>query len=130
MKIFSIGTRLRSAFILAGVVLGQGCQGCPPVTLKTLDLNPSTTPATGNSGILGSIGYCLKAGNPPPSTFSPGAGQMMVGFDNFFKAGTPPLPCNDVRAAIFRSGVMFDVSQFDSIVGADLLLDTQKFDLA
>jgi hypothetical protein len=116
--------RLRSAFVVTAVVLAQGCQGCPPVTLKTLDLNPKSH-ATGTSGIRGSMGFCLSAGNPPPSSFSPGSGQVMVGFDNFFKPGTDPFPCNDVRAQVFRAGLTFDVSQFDSIVSSDLLLDTQ-----
>lgn len=100
-----------------------GCLGCPPVTLKTIDLTPSF--ATGTSGISGSVGFCLSAGHPPPSSFSVGSAQVMVGFDDFFKAGAPPFPCDDVRAAVFRAGVIFDVSSFDSIVSANLLFDTQ-----
>ncbi len=114
---------LRSIIALGAVVSACGCQGCPPVTLKTLDLSASSA-ATGTSGVQGSIGWCISAGNPPGTSFSPGAGRVMVGFDDFFKAGSPPFPCNDVRAVVFRAGVMFDVSQFDSIVSADLLFDT------
>jgi hypothetical protein len=124
MKRRLLVARWRSAFTLTAIVLAQGCQGCPPVTLKTLDLNPKSF-ATGTSGIRGSMGYCLSAGNPPPTSFSPGKGQVMVGFDNFFAAGSKPFPCDDVRAAVFRAGVLFDVSQFDSIASADLLFDTQ-----
>jgi hypothetical protein len=118
-------TSRRAALFLMAALTVSGCQGCPPVTLKTLDLNP-TSLAVGTSGVSGSTGWCLSAGNPPPSTFSAGKGQLMAGFDNFFKAGAPPFPCNDVRAVVFRSGVLFDVSQFDSIVSADLLFDTQN----
>lgn len=48
----------------------------------------------------------------------------MVGFDDFFNPGTDPFPCSDIRDAIFRGGVAFDVSQFDSVVSADFLFDT------
>jgi hypothetical protein len=109
---------------LALALLMSGCQGCPPsVTLKTLELKP-TTMTTGRSGFAGSMGWCLHAGHPPPSAFSAGPGQVMVGFDNFFSAGTPPFPCDDLRAVVFRAGIRFDVSQFDQVVSAELLLDT------
>jgi len=104
-------------------VFWQGCQGCNPVTLKTIDL-PLSNHGTGTSGFRGSQGFCLSAGNPPASPLSPGANQIMVGFDDFFNPGSDPFPCDDIRAAIFRGGVAFDVSQFDSIVGANLLFDT------
>lgn len=105
-------------------ILLIGCLGCP-VKLKTIDLTP-TSIATGTSGVSGSSGFCISAGNPPPSSFSVGSAQAMVGFDDFFKAGADPFPCDDIRAAVFRAGVLFDVSPFDSIVGANLLFDTQK----
>jgi hypothetical protein len=107
------------------IIVWQACSGCNPVTLKTIDLSP-TDFATGTSGIAGSIGFCLSAGNPPPSSFSPGNGQVLVGFDDFFKPGSDPFPCNDVRDTIFRAGVQFDVSRFDSIVGANFLFDTDS----
>jgi hypothetical protein len=113
----------RSLIALAALVSICGCDGCPPVTIKTIDLSPSSA-ATGVSGVAGSIGYCLSPGNPPPTSFSPGPGQVMVGFDDYFKHGTDPFPCNDVRAVVFRVGVIFDLSQFDSVASADLLFDT------
>jgi hypothetical protein len=115
--------RWTTAAHLVLVLLLPGCSGCPPVTLKTLELRP-TRQATGTSGVSGSSGWCLSAGHPPPSPFSAGAGRVLVGFDDFFKPGTDPFPCDDIRAVVFRGGVLFDVSQFDSIVTADLLFDT------
>jgi hypothetical protein len=110
--------------VLLTILLVIGCLGCP-VKLKTIDLTP-TSVATGTSGVSGSTGFCISAGHPPPSSFSVGNAQMMVGFDDFFKAGADPFPCDDVRAAVFRAGALFDVSPFDSIVSANLLFDTQK----
>jgi hypothetical protein len=115
--------RTTAAAHLVLVLLLPGCSGCPPVTLKTLELRP-TQQVTGRSGVSGSVGVCLSAGNPPPSPFSAGAGRVLVGFDDFFRPGTDPFPCDDIRSIVFRGGVLFDVSQFDSIVTADLLFDT------
>jgi hypothetical protein len=80
--------------------------------------------ATGTSGVAGSKGYCLKAGNIPPLAFSPGPGQVMVGLDDYYKSGTNPFPCDDVRAENFRAGVVFDLSKFDIIGLATLRFDT------
>jgi hypothetical protein len=93
------------------------------VRLKTLTLRPASF-ATGTSGFQGSQGWCLSAGHPPPTTFAPGPGQVMVGFDDFFRRGSGPFPCHDIRAQNFRAGVLFDLSQFDSIVVATLTFDT------
>ena len=48
----------------------------------------------------------------------------MVGFDDFFRPGTDPFPCDDIRAVVFRAGVLFDLSQFGSTVAATLTFDT------
>jgi len=124
-RLFSWKRCVACVLALLSMLVWQGCQGCNPPVLKTLDLSPSGM-ATGTSGIKGSIGWCLSPGNPPPTPFSPGAGQIMVGFDDFFRAGAPPFPCSDIRDAIFRGGVSFDLSQFSSIVSADLLYDAQN----
>jgi hypothetical protein len=47
----------------------------------------------------------------------------MVGFDNFFDGG---FFCDRIRAQVFRGLVEFDVSQFDSIVSASLIFETQS----
>ena len=99
--------------------------GCAPVMLKTVELQPLTT-TTGTSGESGSFGFCASQGKTPATTFSPAPAQMMVGYDDFFRAGTQPFACDDVRVSVFRGGVKFDLSQFDSIVKAELLLDTVK----
>ncbi|HVF30852.1 MAG TPA: hypothetical protein VNA22_07775 [Pyrinomonadaceae bacterium] len=93
----------------------------PPTTLKTLDLTPSTL-FVGRPMFGGKRGLCVNADPPPPSTFSAGANQLMVGFDNFFSEGTF---CNRLRAQVFRGHVDFDVSQFDSIVSANIIFDTE-----
>jgi len=126
MTRISMNTCKRLAVVtltILATVFWQGCEGCNPVTLKTIDLPPSNF-KTGRSGFQGSKGYCLSSGNPPPTSFSPGANQIIVGFDDFFRPGTEPFPCDDIRAAIFRGGVAFDVSQFDSVVSANFLFDT------
>lgn len=102
-----------------------GCKGCTPNTVKTIELTPVEL-ATGSSGTAGSLGWCLSAGNVPMSPFSPGAGQVMVGFDNFFRAGSGPFPCDDLRAVVFRGVVRFDLSQFDSVGNSTLLFDAQN----
>jgi hypothetical protein len=122
-----IGVGIGIGIILAtSLATSPGCDGCPPpVTLKTLDLKPISQP-TGTSGKAGSMGYCLSAGNAPPSSFSAGPGQVMVGFDNFFRAGAEPFPCDDIRATVFRGGVRFDLSVFDNPTTATLSFDTAR----
>jgi hypothetical protein len=93
------------------------------VTVKTFDLKPIAQ-RTGTSGRAGSMGYCLSVGNIPASSFSPGLGQVMVGFDNFFRAGSDPLPCDDLRANVFRGGVLFDLAAFDVVATATLSFET------
>jgi len=50
----------------------------------------------------------------------------MVGYDDWFKAGANPFPCDDLRATNFRGGISFDLSQFDTVATAELLLDAQR----
>jgi hypothetical protein len=119
--------RLRNLAACIGLVLMvHGCEGCPPVTLKTLELRPANV-ATGTSGVAGSFGYCTSAGEVPPAPpFGTGAGEIKVGFDDFFRYGSDPFPCHDLRNSIFRGGVRFDLGQFDNIVSAELLFDTVR----
>lgn len=121
MNKFTLRQTTVAAFLLL-IVLLPAYEGCSPVKLKTIELRPVQT-MTGPSAMAGSIGWCVSRGDSPPP-FIPGPGQVMVGFDNFFKPGTPPLPCDNVRAAVYRGGVFFDLSQFDAIVSADFLMDT------
>jgi hypothetical protein len=114
----------KRAALIAALLLAATLIGCKPVTLKTLELQPGKMHQA-QTGSGGSFGFCLSQGDPPQSSFSPGKGQVVVGFDNFLKPGSGPFPCNDVRATVFRGDVPFDVSMFDSIVTADLLFDAQ-----
>jgi len=117
---------VRSVVLIAAILLAAAMSGCDkPVNLKTVELDPSDI-SNHAPGSKGSKGVCFSEANPPLSTFSAGAGQAMIGFDNFFKAGTQPFPCDDFRAEVFRAAVIFDLKKFDSIVSADLVFDTQK----
>ncbi|PUA19080.1 hypothetical protein C7W93_04060 [Glaciimonas sp. PCH181] len=82
-----------------------------------------------NTGTLvqaGSFGFCASQGKTPETTFSSVPPQMMVGYDDFFRGGKSPFACDDVRISIFRGGVKFDLTQFDRIAHAELLLDTMQ----
>ena len=104
-------------------LLGLLAAGCTPVRVKTAVLTPVAM-ATGRSGVTGSKGFCLSAGEIPPSAFSPAAGQVLVGFDDYFGAGSDPFPCDDIRALNFRAGVRFDLGAFDRLSIATLRFDT------
>lgn len=113
---------LRLIFLILSTFL---LVGCDQVSLKTLELQPTDVVAR-SSGSKGSKGVCLVEADPPFSTFSAGSGQGLVGFDNFYKHGSGPLPCDDFRTQVFGSAVVFDFNDFDDIVSADLLFDTQN----
>jgi hypothetical protein len=117
---------LLGALAFLSILFFQGCN--PPVTLKTIDLTPSGAPPIDsvNSGGSGSEGFCFGTQNIPPEPLSPGPNEVMVGFDDFFNPGTDPFPCKSVRASVFRGGVVFDLSQFDSIVAANLLFNVDN----
>lgn len=99
--------------------------GCAPATLKIVELQPLLV-TTGTTVVSGSFGFCSAQGNTPMTTFSASAGTIMVGYDDYFKAGKPPFACDDVHVSVFRGGVKFDVSQFDAITNAEFQLDTDK----
>ena len=115
---------LAGACLLAALV-NSACDGCNNVTIKTIDLDPVDR-RTGTTGFSGSMGVCFSQGSPPPSPFSPGSGQILVGFDDFFEPGTDPFPCNDIRVANFRGGVKFDLSRFKVITTASLRFNAQR----
>jgi hypothetical protein len=119
------GAALRRILVLAIAVGLTGC-GTTPVTVKTLELHEVNF-GTGTSGTAGSKGFCTSVGDIPPVEFSPGSGQIMVGMDDFFRPGTDPFPCDDLRVSNFRGGILFDVSQFDTIAAAKLIVDTVGF---
>jgi hypothetical protein len=50
----------------------------------------------------------------------------MVGFDDYYKPGRQPFPCNDIRVAVFRAGVLFNLSAFDSVGLATLTFETLR----
>jgi len=116
---------LAGAIVATSLATSPGCDSCTPVTLKHWDLKPIYQP-TGTSGLTGSKGACLSVGEIPPSSFSPGAGQVMVGFDNFFRAGSDPFPCDDIRASVFRGGILFDLAAFDVLATATLSFEAAR----
>ena len=119
-------SRSLALFLIAFSMLTlAGCDKCDSVSLKTIELDP-TDIQNQAPGSKGSQGVCLSEADPPLSSFTAGPGQALVGFDNFYKHGTQPFPCDDFRAQVFRAAVLFDVKKFDSITSADLLFDTQN----
>jgi hypothetical protein len=112
----------RFSGLAAAIVVASAVAGCD-VKLKTIDLIPVQT-FQGFGGGGGASGYCFNADSPNMNTFSPGTGQIIVGFDDWFSPGSDPFPCNVYRSFVFRAGVKFDLSQFNSIVAANLLFDT------
>ena len=50
----------------------------------------------------------------------------MVGFDDFYEKGSDPFPCDDIRAALFRGGIRFDLGRFDVLTAATLTFDTAR----
>ena len=119
-------SRSLALFLIAFSMLTlAGCDKCDSVSLKTIELDP-TDIQNQAPGSKGSQGVCFSEADPPLSSFTAGPGQALVGFDNFYKHGTQPFPCDDFRAQVFRAVVLFDVKKFDSITSADLLFDTQN----
>jgi hypothetical protein len=96
--------------------------GCA-ATLKTIDLPAQSLFATSIVG-GGAFGFCYGADDPPPTSFSPGPGELLVGFDDWRRPGAPPFPCDTVRDVAFRSGIAFDLAKFKTVVNAELLFDT------
>ncbi len=119
-------SRSLALFLIAFSMLTlAGCDKCDSVSLKTIEPDP-TDIQNQAPGSKGSQGVCFSEADPPLSSFTAGPGQALVGFDNFYKHGTQPFPCDDFRAQVFRAAVLFDVKKFDSITSADLLFDTQN----
>jgi hypothetical protein len=116
---------LAGAIVAMSLATSPGCDSCRPLRLKEMDLKPIAQ-RTGTSGPMGSMGYCLSAGDVPSSSFSPGTGQVMVGFDDFFRAGSDPFPCDDLRASVFRGGVLFDLAAFDVLATATFSFETAR----
>jgi hypothetical protein len=77
---------------------------------------------TGMSGFRGSQGWCLSAGNPPPSAFFAGPGQVLVGFDDYYKPGTDPFPCRSHRAVILKTGL--DIHRYICNASFGIILPT------
>ena len=122
MKAAASHSCVLSKFCLAA--LAATLSGCG-ATLKTIDLQPQQVLAGAAEG-KGAEGACQDPGNPPPTTFFPGPGEVTGGFDDFYKPGAPPFPCNVFRDDVFRGGVKFDLTTFNSIINAELLFDTDK----
>lgn len=116
--------RIVFLLVLVGAVVAISLSSCSdqPSTLKTLELTPRAH-FTGRHFFGGDKGLCISSVSVPGTPFSAGFNQVMVGHDNFFVSGTF---CDRLRALTFRGVVDFDLSQFDSIVSANLMFDTQR----
>jgi hypothetical protein len=49
--------------------------------------------------------------------------EILVGFEDAFQAGAPPIPCNQKHMILYRGNVAFDLKDFDKIVAATLEYD-------
>lgn len=88
-------------------------------TTKVIQLEPVHV-STERLGGAGSRGFCMTVGDVTDSPFAAIPGDILVGFDNFFRPGSGPFPCDDFRARVFLGAVQFDVSKFDDIGTASL----------
>ena len=115
--------------VLLFALIFAGCSGCPPVTLKTITLQPSALDhpsyysysSSWECGVPGSGLYTNGLGPEPV-----GPGQSTVGFEDIFNQGANPAPCNENEQTIYRAHVRFDVSKFDSVASATLTYNVAR----
>jgi len=62
----------------------------------------------------------------PQPSWLPGPGEILSGFDDYHDPGSGIFPCVTQVDANYRGEVHFDLSQFDRIVGADLVFFTSQ----
>lgn len=115
--------------ILLAVIISlfclTGCPPTPPITLKTVILNPTNISHPSyfsysqtwecNVPLPGQGLYANGLGAEPV-----GPGQSTVGYEDIFNAGAQPLPCNEQEQTIYRAHVQFDTSKFDTVAGTTL----------
>jgi|SRR6516162_3918791 hypothetical protein len=98
--------------------------GCSTVNSITLNLAPTGLnpfAITWNGEHRHTFGFwcgILTVGTGP--SFSAGDGETLSGFEDLFDPGTDPFPCVVHAVNLYRGLVAFDLSQFDTIVSADL----------
>ena len=118
MNRISLFQKLAIVFIAIGVFALTTCSD-PPTRIKTLELTGKNL-FTSKFRFGGDKGFCISSVSVPNTPFSAGSNEVMVGHDNFFVSGTF---CDRLRALTFRGHVDFDVSQFDSIINANMVYD-------
>src|SRR5580700_8836070 len=112
---------MRKSLLFAAIIGLLSLTGCPqPITLKTINLNPSDIswgyqsqfsqnaacdfPLPGQGSFLNGLG---------PETLQPG--EVDAGWEDIFDQGAQPFPCQEEQQTQYRGHVRFDLSQFDSI---------------
>lgn len=113
--------------IATGFLLLSAClAGCAkPWYFRIDEVAPSDVRTT-YVGATGGFGVCLSRPDVPPPSLDHAAGQAVVGFDDYYKAGTQPFPCHDIRAASVRAIVRFPLERYDSVLSAFLIFDTVR----
>ena len=104
--------------------------GCGTVNSITLNpsptaLNPSAITWNGDHRDTKGFWCSIITYSLGPS-FSAGDGQTLSGFEDLFDPGSGPFPCVVHADDIYRGVVAFDLSQFDTIVSADLKFSTDS----
>jgi hypothetical protein len=120
----------RSPFLVMAIPL-MLVSGCAPLRLRTLELPPQLTQWYQYGWYEGAWcnvplpGSGLNARGTAP-TWHPDPGEVLSGFDDFHDPGSDPFPCVYQFDQNYRGQVQFDLTQFDRIVGADLVFSTSQ----
>jgi hypothetical protein len=109
-----------ATLLLAGCTTGQ----LETLTLLPARILPSERRNDDQSGAcnIPLPGQGLSTTGTGPS-FQNRPREILVGFEDAFQAGAPPIPCNQKHMILYRGNVAFDLKDFDSIVAATLEYD-------
>jgi hypothetical protein len=107
--------------IFLSLLILAGCGTVNSITLNPSPtaLNPSAITWNGDQRDTEGFWCSIITYGLGPS-FSAGDGQTLSGFEDFFDPGSGPFPCVVHSDDIYRGVVAFDLSQFNTIVSADL----------
>lgn len=112
--------RLRIAVLALAACAG----GCAQPWYFRIDEVKPTQAYTRQVGANGGFGFCLSRPDVGSADLPAQEGQAIVGFDDYFAEGTPPFPCDEIRAVSVRAIVKFPLEKYDSVLSAFLMFDT------
>ena len=105
--------------------------GCGQGTIRTITLSPMQTNGSYQSWYSNNIfcyipvpGQGFWTNGLGPETVGPG--ELYSGFEDVYNHGADPFACIEQQQALYRGQVSFDLSAFDSIVGAILTFDIEN----